>query len=158
MKGYILISRVLHSLLLTHSSRCLSQGKTFMTGSGLYIIWLGLLKQSRASLVAQTLKNLPAMRETWSDPWVGNIPREKEMATHSSILAWRIHGQWNLAGYSPWGYKELDTAEQLTLTDCNKVSQTRWLKTSRNVLFCKYTGWKSKIHVSAELCSIWDSG
>ena len=100
-KGYILISRVLHSLL-THSSRCLSQEKTFMTGSGLCIIWLGLLKQSRASLVAQMLKNLPTMLETWSDPWVGKIPPEEEMETHSSILAWRIHGQRNLAGYSPW--------------------------------------------------------
>ena len=35
-------------------------------------------------------------------------PREKKMATHSSILAWRIHGQRTLAGYSPWGRKESD--------------------------------------------------
>ena len=33
---------------------------------------------------------------------------EKEMAIHSSILAWRIHGQRTLAGYSPWGHKESD--------------------------------------------------
>ena len=33
------------------------------------------------------------------------------MATHSSILAWRIHGQRNLAGYSPWNHKELDTTK-----------------------------------------------
>ena len=32
-------------------------------------------------------------------------PLEKEMATHSSILAWEIHGQRSLAGYSPWGRK-----------------------------------------------------
>ena len=39
------------------------------------------------------------------------------MVTHSSILAWReFHGQRSLAGYSPWGHKESDTAEQLTLT------------------------------------------
>ena len=37
------------------------------------------------------------------------------MATHSSILAWRIHGQRSLEGYSPWGCKESDTNEQLTL-------------------------------------------
>ena len=37
---------------------------------------------------------------------------EKEMATHSSILAWRIHGQGRLAGYSPWGCKKLDMTEQ----------------------------------------------
>ena len=38
---------------------------------------------------------------------------EKEMATHSSILAWEIHGQRSLVGYSPWGHKELDMTEQL---------------------------------------------
>ena len=33
------------------------------------------------------------------------------MATHSSILAWKIHGQRSLVGYSPWGYKEMDMTE-----------------------------------------------
>ena len=32
-------------------------------------------------------------------------PLEKEMAIHSSILAWKIHGQKSLAGYSAWGRK-----------------------------------------------------
>ena len=36
------------------------------------------------------VKSLPAVQETWFDPWVGKIPLEKEMATHSSTLAWRI--------------------------------------------------------------------
>ena len=46
--------------------------------------------QSWASLVAQLVKNLPAMQETWvqSLSWVD--PLEKGKATHSSILAWRI--------------------------------------------------------------------
>jgi len=35
-------------------------------------------------------------------------PLEKEMAAHSSILAWKIHGWRSLAGYSPWGHKESD--------------------------------------------------
>ena len=42
------------------------------------------------------------------NPWVGKIPLEKEMATHSSILAWRI--PWTerrLTGYSPWGRKRV---------------------------------------------------
>ena len=30
-------------------------------------------------------------------------PLEEEVATHSSVLAWEIHGQRSLAGYSPWG-------------------------------------------------------
>ena len=36
---------------------------------------------------------------------------EKEMATHSSVLAWRIPGQRSLVGYSPWGRKESDMTE-----------------------------------------------
>ena len=36
------------------------------------------------------VKNLPAMRETWVQSWVGKKALEEEMATHSSVLAWRI--------------------------------------------------------------------
>ena len=62
------------------------------------------------------VKNLPAMQETGVPSLGQEDPLEKEMATHSSILAGRIHGQKSLANYSPWGHKELDTTEQLTLT------------------------------------------
>ena len=41
----------------------------------------------RASLVAQMVKNPPAMQETWVQPLGWEDPLEKEMATHSSILA-----------------------------------------------------------------------
>ena len=37
----------------------------------------------------------------------GEDALEKEMATHSSILAWEIHGQRSLVGYSPWGHKRV---------------------------------------------------
>ena len=40
-------------------------------------------------------------------------PLEKEMATHSSILAWKSHGWRSLVGRSPWGHKESDTTERL---------------------------------------------
>ena len=43
-----------------------------------------------ASLVAQTVKRLPIMRETWVRSLRREDPLEKEMATHSSILAWKI--------------------------------------------------------------------
>ena len=43
-----------------------------------------------ASLVAQTVKHLPAMWETWVQSLGREDPLEKEMATHSSILAWKI--------------------------------------------------------------------
>ena len=42
-------------------------------------------------------------------------PLEKGMATHSSILPGKFHGQRSLVGYSPWSLKELDTTEQVTL-------------------------------------------
>ena len=45
---------------------------------------------SWASPVAQQVKNLPAMRETWVRFLDWEDPLEKEMATHSSILAWEI--------------------------------------------------------------------
>ena len=49
-----------------------------------------LQHHSWASLVAQRLKRLPAMRETWVRSLGWEDPLENEMATHSSILAWRI--------------------------------------------------------------------
>ena len=45
-----------------------------------------------SSLVAQMVKRLPTMRETWLQSLGREDPLEKEMATHSSILAWRIPG------------------------------------------------------------------
>ena len=45
---------------------------------------------SNASLVAQSVKNLPAMQETWVRSLGWEDALEKEMATHSSILAWEI--------------------------------------------------------------------
>ena len=69
-----------------------------------------------ASLVAQMVKNLPVMWETWVRALGQEDPLEKEMATHSSILAWRIPWIGELVGYSPWGRKESDMTEWLTLT------------------------------------------
>ena len=66
---------------------------------------------SRGSLVAQRVKNPPAVWETWGvTPGSGRSPG-KGMATHSSILAWRIPWTRSLAGHCPWGHKELDTTE-----------------------------------------------
>ena len=48
------------------------------------------LQSFRASLVAQTVKNPPAMQETQVQSLGREDPLEKEIATHSSILAWRI--------------------------------------------------------------------
>ena len=61
------------------------------------------LTQNRASLIAQLIKNLPAMQETWvrSLGWEDSL--EKEMATHFSILAWRIPGTEEPGGLQPMG-------------------------------------------------------
>ena len=58
------------------------------------------------------VKHLSAMQETWVQSLGWEDPLEKEMATHSSTLAWKI--PWterSLVGYSPWGCKELDMTE-----------------------------------------------
>ena len=51
---------------------------------------LTFLVQNLASLVAQMVKNLPAMQQTWVRTLGQEYPVEKGMATYSSILAWRI--------------------------------------------------------------------
>ena len=83
------------------------------------LLWLFALlgmymSMFRASVVAQLVKNLPAMQETWVQSLDWKDPLEEGMATHSSILAWRIPliGAWWV--YSPRGRKESDTTEQLS--------------------------------------------
>ena len=64
------------------------------------------------SLEVQRLKRLPAMWETWVQSLGQEDTLEKEMATHSSILAWRIPWTQGLGGQS-MGSKESDTTERL---------------------------------------------
>ena len=56
--------------------------------------------------MAQLIKNLPAMWETWVGSLDWEDPLEKGKVTHSSILAWR----------SPWDHKEWDITKQLSLS------------------------------------------
>ena len=63
-------------------------------------------------LVAQTVKRLSTMWETWVGSLVWEDSLEKEMATHSSTLALKIPWTEELgAGYYPWGRKESGTTE-----------------------------------------------
>ena len=57
---------------------------------------------------------LSSKESTWIWSLCWEYPLEKKMETPSSILAWKIHGQRNLAGYSPWHCKESNTIEQLS--------------------------------------------
>ena len=68
-------------------------------------------EQDKASLVAQTVKNLPAMQKTWVRLLHQEDPLEKEMATHSSILAWRIPWTEEPGGLQSMGSQESDMIE-----------------------------------------------
>ena len=67
----------------------------------------------RNILIAHTVKNL-VMQETWIRSLGQEDPLEKGMATHSSMLTWRIYGRSSLAGYSPWACKQSDMTERLS--------------------------------------------
>ena len=71
------------------------------------------------SLVVQTVKRLPTMREIRVQSLGREDPLEKEMAIHSSTIAWKSHGQGSLVIYGPWGHKESD------MTECLSIAQ-RW--------------------------------
>ena len=61
-----------------------------------------------APLVAQSVKNLPAVQKTWARSVGQEDPTEKEMATHSSILAWEILWTEEPGGLQSMGLKNLD--------------------------------------------------
>ena len=91
------------------------EGQRLVTewGNGIYSGYV--LDMLLASQVAQMVNNLPAMQETWVRSLGWEELLEKGMATHSSI-AWRIPWTEEPGRLSPWGHKELDTTEQLTLS------------------------------------------
>ena len=70
-----------------------------------YFVW--------ASLVAQIVKNIPAMQETWVLSLGGEDPLEEGMAMHPSILAWRISWTEEPGRLQSMGSQESDTTEQL---------------------------------------------
>ena len=67
------------------------------------------------------VKNLPAVQKTWVQSLGQEDPLEKGMANHSRTLVWRIPWTEEPGGYSPWGGKQLDTTEQLTHTQSDKL-------------------------------------
>ena len=69
----------------------------------------------QASLVAHMVKNRPAMRETWVRSLCWEDPWRRAWQPIPVFLPGESRGQRSLVGYSPWGRKELDTTERLTL-------------------------------------------
>ena len=103
-----------------------------------------------APLVAQMVKYLPAMWETQVQSLGWEDPLEKEMATHSSTLAWKIHGQRSLVCYSPWGHRESDMTEQLHF-DFHSTQASglpRWLSGKESTCQCtrlRFDPWVWKV-------------
>ena len=86
----------------------------------------------KTSLVTQMVKCLPTMGETQVQSLGGEDPLEKEMAPHSSTLAWKIPWTRNLVGYRLWGRKESDTTEWLHFTDLMDMSLSRLWKMAKD--------------------------
>ena len=97
-----------------------------------------------ASLVAQTVKSLPAMRETRFDPRVRKIPWRREWQPTPVLLPGKSHGWRSLAGYSPCGLKELDTTERLHFHLCTWRGQGA---TAIITLSCKHLQLNSLINL-----------
>ena len=76
--------------------------------------------------MTQRVKRLPAMRETWVESLGREDPLEKEKATHSGTLAWKIPWTEKPIGYSPQGHKESDTTEQLHFSN-NKYKGKKYI-------------------------------
>ena len=86
----------------------------------------GVLGGSVASLVAQSVKSLPARQETWV-PFLGQKdPLEKEMATHSSILAWRTP-QTEEPGRQSTGLDSLWGCQSQTRLSIGSSSSCTWV-------------------------------
>ena len=77
-------------------------------------------------LVARTVKHLPTMLETQVRPLGREDPLEKEMATHSSIPAWRIPWTEEPGGLQSMGSKESDRTERLLFTLTTLLNFTQW--------------------------------
>ena len=96
------------------------------------IFFAAFLSNYGASLVVQTVRNLPAMQETQVQSRVGKIPWRREWHLTPVCLSGEFHGQRSWVGYSPWSCKELDMTEWLTHVSIKK--KTRWSQTLKALL------------------------
>ena len=70
--------------------------------------------------MAQMVKNLSAMRETWVQSLGWEDPRRRKWQPTLVLLHGKSHGSRSLVGYSPWGCKELEMTEQLSIESGNE--------------------------------------
>ena len=71
------------------------------------------------------VKDLPAVWETWVRSLGWDDPLGKEWQPTPVFLPGEFQGQRSLEGYSPWGHKELDRTEQLTLSLSQYLTEQR---------------------------------
>ena len=92
-----------------------------------------IMKSVMSSLVAQIVKNLPAMRKTWAPSLGWEDHLEKGMSTHSSILAWRI----------PWTEEPGRLQSMKSMVDSNRcflsVMENRGENPERNLSLCHHS-------------------
>ena len=81
-----------------------------------------------ASLVAQMVKNVPSVQESWVWSLGWEEPLEKEMEPTPVFLPREFHGQRRLADSSPCGCKESNTTDRLTHSNNNYRSQVSWIQ------------------------------
>ena len=95
------------------------------------------LRFTWASLVAQTVKNLPAMQETQVRSLIRKLHWRRVWHPTPVILPGEVHGQKSLVGYSPWGGKESDTTEPptLSLSHCHDLHHASVLPFFLKILF-----------------------
>ena len=86
-----------------------------------------------ASLVAQRLKHLPATWETWVQSLGQKDPLEKELATHSSILAWRIPWTGEPGGIESTGWKRVGHDWETNTKHNIKLDKSEWYFSKRDV-------------------------
>ena len=104
-----------------------------------------------ASLVAQMVKNPPAMRETW----VGKMPWRREQLPAPVFWPGESHGQRSLAGCCSWGHQELDTTEWLSHTHAHTHTYAHTHRVCCTSLsYCLKLDWCEK----ASLISVFRAG
>ena len=105
-----------HSQTLQLHSNLLWKHCNFINFPTYYWIWLPLAVTWSFGFVAQTVKNLSAIRKIWVHSWVWKIPWRRGWQPTPVSFPGELHGQWRLAGYSPCGCKGLDMTERLSLS------------------------------------------
>ena len=86
--------------------------------------------QDVTSLVAQTVKCLPTMQETW----VGKIPWRRQWHPTPVLLPGKSHGQRSVVGYSPWCHKESDMTERLHYTTYQGLGDSTQLASKKSII------------------------